>query len=539
VTTAPDTAVDDASPGTGRTPGTGRRDGFAPGTATDDGAPRSPSRLTVGGAAIGGGLLIAASVPPWGWWPLAFAGVAVWDRLVAHQPWKARFARTWVLAAAWLFPALLWMYDLTAPGYVIACAAYAGYFATTVALAPSGPGRWVAFPAAIVLAEQARWSFPFGGVPLATLPMSQTASPFGPIVRVAGPLLLVVTVVLGGMALSAATQKRWRAAGMAAAVVAVLTIVGVLAPHGHAVDTIDVAIVQGGGPQRTRAADTDERDVFDRHLAASATIDRPVDLVLWPENVVNVEGPLVDHEWWPELQQLARQLDAPLSVGIVEGISEEHFLNAQIIIGPEGELLDRYDKVRTVPFGEFVPFRDLLEKVAGGAGLPARDALAGTGPAVVDTPVGRLGVVISWEVFFANRGRDAALNDGLVLTNPTNGSSYWLTQVQTQQVASSRLRALETGRWVTQAAPTGFSAVVDPDGGVHQRTSISEQAVLYDTVELREGSTWATQVGHWPVFLLALAAYPLGWWIERRHPRSSASTAPGAAPSPTGAPVTV
>ena len=65
-----------------------------------------------------------------------------------------------------------------------------------------------------------------------------------------------------------------------------------VAPRGHQVDTLDVALVQGGGPQRTRAADTDEREVFERHLAASEDIEGPVDLVLWPENVVNVEGSL-------------------------------------------------------------------------------------------------------------------------------------------------------------------------------------------------------------------------------------------------------
>jgi apolipoprotein N-acyltransferase len=85
---------------------------------------------------------------------------------------------------------------------------------------------------------------------------------------------------------------------------------------------------------------------------------------------------------------------------------------------------------------------------------------------VVDTPVGPLGIVISWEVFFADRARDAIGNGGEVLLNPTNGSSYWLTQVQTQQVASSRLRAIETGRWELQAAPTGFSALVDPAGNL-------------------------------------------------------------------------
>jgi apolipoprotein N-acyltransferase len=107
--------------------------------------------------------------------------------------------------------------------------------------------------------------------------------------------------------------------------------------------------------------------------------------------------------------------------------------------------------------------------------------------------------------------------------NPTNGSSYWLTQIQSQQVASSRLRALETGRWVTQVAPTGFSAIVTPDGEVVERSAVSEQRVIQSTVELREGQTWATQVGHWPMLLLAVAAYPLAWWVERR----SGSRSPG------------
>ena len=94
-----------------------------------------------------------------------------------------------------------------------------------------------------------------------------------------------------------------------------------------------------------------------------------------------------------------------------------------------------------------------------------------------------------------------------MILNPTNGASYWLTQVQTQQVASSRLRALENGRWVLQAAPTGFSAVVDPQGRVLQRTAVSEQAVLHHRIERRTGLTWATRAGAWPMVMLALALW--------------------------------
>ena len=78
---------------------------------------------------------------------------------------------------------------------------------------------------------------------------------------------------------------------------------------------------------------------------------------------------------------------------------------------------------------------------------------------MLDLPDGaRLAVVISWEVFFGGRARDGVKHGGQVLLNPTNGASYTGTIVQTQQVASSRLRAIETGRWVVQAAPTGLLA---------------------------------------------------------------------------------
>ena len=104
----------------------------------------------------------------------------------------------------------------------------------------------------------------------------------------------------------------------------------------------------------------------------------------------------------------------------------------------------------------------------------------------LDLPDGtRLGVVISWEVFFGGRVRDGVREGGGVILNPTNGASYSGTIVQTQQIASSRLRALETGRWVVQVAPTGFSAFVTPGGDVLQRTAVSDRAVIRDTVELR------------------------------------------------------
>jgi apolipoprotein N-acyltransferase len=497
---------------------------------------RLPDRLTTFLRCVAAGACIALAVPPAGWWPLAFVGLALWDRSLAGASRTQRFRRSWLIAAVWFFPTMFWMVDLTPPGYVVACVLYAAYFAVAGAATPPGRARWIVLPGTIVLAELAKWTFPFGGVPLANLaltqagscapPCTQLDSPVAQASRLLGPLLVVALVVVGGIALSAAWERAWRAAAIALATVVVVTGLGVVAPRGADIGPpLRVAIVQGGGEQRTRAATTDSRKVFERHVQATRDlVSTPVDLIVWPENVVAVEGRLEDNDEFEELQELAREKDATLVVGITEGISDDEFLNASVVFTPDGELVDRYDKVRAVPFGEFVPLRGLIERVAGGSGIPGRDVVPGTEPAVVDTPVGRLGVVISWEVFFANRARDAIGNGGELLLNPTNGSSYWLTQVQTQQVASSRLRAIETGRWELQAAPTGFSALVDPAGALLERTDVSEQAVIEAEVHRREGQTLATTVGSWPAIVLSVVAIAVGWTRQRRSDRGDPGT---------------
>lgn len=455
------------------------------------------------------GGMIAFAMPPWGWWPSAFVGAALFVELLAERPWRSRLRRGFLVGAGWLFPATFWMIDLTAPGYVIAGLIFSLLLGLLCVATPPGSWRYLAAPGALVLFEAIRWRFPFGGVPLATLPMSQVASPLAPSVRLLGPLLLAALVAAGGSALALALRRRWYVAGAIVAGIVALGLLGRVAPHGAVSGEIDVAIVQGGGPQNTRAISTDLRKVFDRHLAASELVATPVDLVLWPEDVVHVVGPIEETEEYAELQDLARRLDAVLIPGIFERASDTTNRNASIVVTPDGEQVDRYDKVRIVPFGEYVPFRSVVEPFAPDY-LPVREVERGTGPAVVTAPLdGRdvdLGISISWEVFFEDRARDAMRNGAELLINPTNGSSYWLTIVQTQQVASSRLRALETGRWVLQAAPTGFSAIVDPDGNVLQRTSVSEQAVLQGTVELRTGQTIASRVGVWPMIGLAVGA---------------------------------
>ena len=472
--------------------------------------------------AIIAGLCLAASVPPWGWWPLAFLGIAMWDRLLRNAKPRARIVRSIVFAAAWFTPSMLWMVDLTAPGYLIAIVVFSLYVGIAGLAVPGRSSsawvRWLALPAAFTLAEAARCTFPFGGVPLATTAMGQASAPLGQIARVLCAVGVTFAVAVIGVALSAAWERRHVVGAAALAGVIALWLAAIVAPSGSDIRAINAAVVQGGGPQGTRATETDPRDVFDRHIEASSLITTPVDLVVWPENVVAVDAPIASARENAELSALAKDLNTTLVAGVTEDLDSSSFANASIVYLPDGSTGERYDKVRRVPFGEYVPLRWLIESVAGtNTGIPVREARAGTEPAIVRTPAGDLAIAISWEIFFTNRGRDGVLQGGQILLNPTNGSSYWLTQVQTQQVASSQLRAIETGRWVLQAAPTGFSAIVNPSGDVLERTSISEQEVLQQEVMLRSGDTIATVIGPMPVIWFSAILLALSWWFATNH----------------------
>jgi apolipoprotein N-acyltransferase len=487
--------------------------------------------------ALVAGLLVALSLPPWGWWPLSFVGVALFagvlDARGGTAPPRRRFLYGLLFGIGWLAPAMAWMWFLSAPGYVAATLVFASLHGLAEVVAPA-TGRWrvIGRPAAHTLVEALRFSFPFGGVPLASLAIAQAAGPLAPIVRVGGAILLTWVVFQVGFSLgtrvTAARSLRrpaldltplWGLVGAAA-----VLVLAFVAPQGHGTgQVLRIAAVQGGGPQGTHAIDTDAREVVERHLAATRAISTSADLdmVVWPENVIDVASFATSQEL-VEVTEQAERLGVPVLVGITEDAGDA-FVNAQVVVLPSGEVSSRYEKVRRVPFGEYMPLRGLLAAIGAPVDRVPRDARSGIGPAVLETPAGTMAVVISWEVFFGGRVREGVTEGGGVILNPTNGSSYTGTILQTQQVASSRLRGLESGRWVVQVSPTGFSTFVSPDADVIDRTAVSEQAVIIHDVEVRGGLTWYHRIGDLPVILAALATLVLTIVATRRAAsRSSA-----------------
>ena len=181
---------------------------------------------------------------------------------------------------------------------MIACAAYAGMLGVGVAAAPPGRGRWLALAGTWTLAELLRWTWPFGGVPLANLAIGQVAGPLAAVLRVGGELLLVLVTVLVGQAVAAAVRRRVVAGvGARRARRPRARRVGDRARRVTRWARAEVALVQGGGQQGTRKTDTGVVEVFERHVDATELVEPPVDLVVWPEDVIDTDEDFADDPW--------------------------------------------------------------------------------------------------------------------------------------------------------------------------------------------------------------------------------------------------
>ena len=271
--------------------------------------------------------------------------------------------------------------------------------------------------------------------------------------------------------------------------------------------SIDVLAVQGNDIEHWVQQDPDPPRTIARnlHRLALEEVDRAgaPDLVVWPESAIDRDP---SREAWSDLGELASEV-AEAAGMLVTGVSldgpddplRERIVGAWLL-GPEGvdELRDLYIKRRPVPFGEYVPARRWLEWFPALDQVP-RDAIAGPVPqSFVLAPDLEVAVLICFETLFSDLARSNILageTDAALLLAITNDASFQRSAEPEQHLAQSRMRAIETGRWVVHAALSGSSAFVDPDGGVHQATELFTQDTIRRDVPLAVGRTPFLVVG--------------------------------------------
>lgn len=482
---------------------------------------RAVSRRHGVALALLAGVAWAGAAPPRGWWPLLPLGVAALTVALRGRRVRDRMLFGGLTGATLYGSILWWVTGFSAPGYVVLVMLEASLLALAAALVPATvagrwAGGWWALPAALVLLEAAQSRFPLGGFPLPGLALSQVDGPFAGAAPWGGSLLVTAAAASAGVAVaSLLSRPDRRGATIAAAVIAVSALPWTLTAASDPVATLDAVVIQGGGVRGVPAVYTDATQVTDRHLDVLRELDGSPDLVLLPENVVDVQGPVAGSLPDRQIAAQAQRLQATVVAGVVEKQAAT-FRNAALAWDPTGTLIDRYEKEHRVPFGEYLPARPLLERLSEATALVPRDAVPGDGQALLRTPAGPLGVVISYEVFFADRVREAVTAGGQVILVPTNATSYVTEEVPALEVAASRLRAREFHRAVLQAAPTGYSVIVTPDGAIEQQSELGATAVLRAVVPLHTDLTPYARLGDLPVLALALAALAAGpVWARR------------------------
>jgi len=494
-----------------------------------------------------GGVCLAFSLPPWGLWPLGWIGAAL-----VFTAWRGRRPSVRLLAGeiaglGCFVPGLWWASAFNWYGAAVLMVVEALALALAAVAVPARRGRWPAFVGACTLTEALRMHWPFGGLPMGGIFLGQASSPLLEWARVGGPILVTMAVwaigatlatlgsaVVGGVRGHHLEPRSAVTALVAAACLAAVGVFAAGAPNGGpARGFVRVAAVQGGGRRGFSKAQVPPATVFaaqvraTQRLLAAERRGRRAQLVLWPEDVISLPGPLPGTPQEHTVAGLARALHATLVAGVTATVSSTAFDNEAVVWDPAGRVVAHYEKVHRVPFGEYVPDRGFFQHFANLSAVPL-DAVPGHGSGMVHTPVGRVGIMISFEVFFPARAVSAVRAGASVLLVPTNTSSYSAAQVPSQEVAADQFEAVTTGRALVQAAPTGFSTVVSPRGVVEEHSGLGTPDVLEATVARHSGTTIYVRLGSLPVLLLAAALLAFGWAWAIRGRRAAAGRADSA-----------
>jgi len=322
-------------------------------------------------------------------------------------------------------------------------------------------------------------------------------------------LIAVSNSAVANLFLVRTSSREYRSAYKQIAISAIIILCVVLAghymlrsdacPRRH---SIPVAVVQGNIPQTFDRGNDYEHRVWKTYtqMTLSASKRKPL-LVVWPETVVpGLVG--VDPGPQKRLSRLSEMVEASLLVGGWDSDGSGGELNTVFLFTPGNGIVDRYSKVRLVPFGEYLPnwVRQALPFVQNYKVTP-RNVTPGSGFSLVDTGWGKIGTVICFESIFPYISRNMTSLGAEVLCVVTNDSWFEDTAAAEQHTAMSAFRAIENRRYLLHCATTGASAIFDPCGRVLARGQLLQPAILHADIMPALRTTLYTRYGDWFVYV--------------------------------------
>ena len=418
--------------------------------------------------------------------------------------------------------------------------------------------RPVVVALAWVAQEALRDTTPFGGFPWGRLAFSQADSPLAGLAALGGAPAVTFGVALAGGFMAAGVarliggtgpisggrpvgqsgiQRDGSVRGGRSAVLcflcaATVLVLPVFVPRPTDGPTGRFMAVQGNVPRPGLDFNAERRAVLDNHARETLTAAGEVkvgeqpqpDLVVWPENASDID-PLRNPDAAVVINDAVDAIHAPLILGAVLQGPRPYVSNASLMYLPGRGLTAQYIKQHPVPFAEYIPYRSFFRHFSDKVDLVSADFKAGTGAGVFRMPAHQggaiaAGAIICFEVAYDGLMRDTVDQGANVLLVQTNNATFGFTDESVQQLAISRIRAIEHGRSIVHISTVGVSAMITPDGTAHQRTTLFTSALLAADLPLRTNRTIADRVGAWPEYLasggLVMMLFLLGLRRRRR-----------------------
>jgi len=269
---------------------------------------------------------------------------------------------------------------------------------------------------------------------------------------------------------------------------------------------LKVGIIQGNVPNEIKLYPAGWRRAIEGYTTGYQTLaSQGVDAVLTPEAAL----PFL----WSEVMRssfysavLERRVVAWVGAFGEQGRS---YTNSLFTVTGKGEIFSRYNKVKLVPVGEYVPFEQILGSLIKRLSPLDEHQVAGAPNQVFDTPFGRAIVVICYGSAFPEQFRYQAENGGQFILSPSNDAHY-SPAMPAQHHAQDVMRAIETDRWAVRATNTGYSAIVDPHGRTAWISRLKTYELHAATIYRRQTQTLYVLWGDWLTpLLLVLGAIAL------------------------------
>ena len=488
-------------------------------------------------ASLFGAIALAFALPKAGQAWLAPLGAAAlfwgWQRLT----YKRAFAAGWFAGVVYFGISYAWFsytvgayVGVFAPAIIVIPAAVHALTFAFAALATRVAARYapawivpVAFAASFTVFEWWR-SIGVVGIPFAQVGYSQTGTLLGVYAAYAGAFgVTFVVMAMGGYIGLAVHTRNVRTLGIAAAALALSwAVCFYLWPaRNAAAPYLRVAIVQGNIPQSIKAANLDLGVKRYTSMTLPLKALHP-QLVVWPETVILTElneSPdfynwsagtpsqrtqmrtiiAADRSLFARFGMLAAQLHTTLAVGSLDrhyGAEGLKGYNATYTYGPNGSLINVYDKRQLVPFAESLPAPGIFSH------LPYADLIGryghGTDDSVIPVAGMRFAPLICWESAFSDVVHRQLEEGAQFLVIPTDDAWFGPSSGTYQHAQIAQMRAIESGEWVVQAASTGISGIISPAGRWIERSRLDQQTIVVGSVGLPAGSVFA-RIGPSPV----------------------------------------